>query len=179
MSKPSIGSLDFSIVRDLRTREGLTQEELAQRAGLSTSALSKFERNQNPVELETLYRIARAFHLSASDLLSLAESVAVHPKSITRYCSGPFQFEKLSYQGIDCFHATAKAGGSLQKPEAHGDEFEICWVRQGRVQISLSHETHELGPGQALKFDAIIAHTYEILEDAELTIIHLTKSHRF
>ena len=30
-----------------------------------------------------------------------------------------------------------------------------------------------------VKFDAMLEHTYEILEDAELTIVHLTKQHRF
>lgn len=179
MQPSPIATFDFSIVRQLRKREGLTLEELSQRSGLSISVLSKLERNQNLVELETLYRLARAFRLSASDLLSLAESVSAHPKPVERYRSGPFHFEKLSYQGIDCFHAIATAGGTLNKPEAHGDEFEICWVRAGRIRITLSHEHHELGPGEALKFDAALEHTYEILEDAELTIIHITKSHRF
>jgi len=179
MQSASIKSLDFSVVRSLRRREGLTLEELSRRSGLSISVLSKLERNQNLVELETLYRLARAFGLSASDLLSLAESVAAHPKTGKRYTSGPFEFEKISYQGIDCFHATAGAGGTLSKPEAHGDDLEICWVHTGRIRITLTHEQHELGPGQALKFDAALEHTYEILEDAALTIIHLTKSHRF
>lgn len=176
---PAINHLDFSIVRDLRKREGLTLEELSRRCGLSVSVLSKLERNQNLVELETLYRLARAFDLSASDLLALAESVSAHRKTAERYRSGPFDFEKVAFQGIDCFHATARSGESLSHPEAHGDEFEICWVLRGRVRISLPRETHELSAGEALKFDAILEHTYEILDDAELTIVHLTKPHRF
>ncbi len=175
----AISHLDFGIVRQLRKREGLTLEDLSKRSGISISVLSKLERNQNLVELETLYRLARAFDLAASDLLSLAESVSAHRKQAEHYRSGPFEFEKVSYQGIDCFHATAKAGGSLSHPEAHGDEFEICWVLRGRVRVSLPRETHELSAGEALKFDAILEHTYEILEDAELTIVHLTKQHRF
>ncbi len=179
MQSHSIEALDFSVVRQLRKSKGLTLDELSKRSGLSISVLSKLERNQNLVELETLYRLARAFGLSATDLLSLAESVAAHSKSVECYQSGPFEFEKLSYQGIDCFHATASAGGTLSKPEAHGDEYEFCWVRSGRVRITLALEHHNLGPGEALKFDAALEHTYEIIEDAELNIIHLTKAHRF
>lgn len=179
MSDGTISQLDFGIVRDLRKREGLTLGELSKRSGLSISVLSKLERNQNLVELETLYRLARAFHLSASDLLSLAESVSAHRKQAERYTSGPFEFEKVAFQGLDCFHATARTGESLTHPEAHGDEFEICWVLKGRIRIALPSESHELSAGEALKFDAILDHTYEILEDAELTIIHLTKQHRF
>ncbi|BCX46719.1 transcriptional regulator, XRE family protein [Haloferula helveola] len=172
-------SLDFSVIRDLRKQAGLTLQQVSDRSGLSIASLSKLERNQNLVELETLHRLARVFGLSASDLLSLAESPTAHRKTVHRYRSGPFDFEKIAFQGVDLFHATATAGGSLQHPEAHGDDYEICWVRSGRVHIAFSHEQHTLGPGEALKFDAVLPHTYEILEDAELIIAHLTKTHRF
>ena len=179
MATAPIQSLDFSIVRQMRKQAGMTLEKLSEKSGLSVSVLSKLERNQNLVELETLYRLARAFSLSASELLSLAESTAAHLKESESYQSGPFEFEKLSYQGVDVFHATAHAGDSLSTPEAHGDEFEVCWVRTGRVRVSFPHETHDLAAGQALKFDAVIEHTYHILEDSELVIVHLTKEHRF
>lgn len=172
-------SLDFSVIRELRKQAGLTLQQVSGRSGLSVASLSKLERNQNLVELGTLHRLARVFGLSASDLLSLAESPTAHRKSVERYHSGPFDFEKIAYQGVELFHATARAGDSLQHPEAHGDDHEICWVRKGRVHIAFSHEQHTLDAGDALRFDAVLPHTYEILEDAELVIVHLTKTHRF
>lgn len=179
MKESPITALDFSIVRELRKQKGLTLEGLSEISGLSVSVLSKLERNQNLMEMETLFRLARAFRLSASELLALAESSSAHLKTAEKYKSGPFQFEKLSYQGIDCFHATAKAGDSLKHPEAHGDEFEVCWVRSGVLQVTFPHEQHFLVGGQAIKFDAAIEHAYEILEDCVLSITHLKKSHRF
>lgn len=172
-------TLDFSIVRDLRKRSGMTLEDVSKKSGVSIAGLSKLERNQTMVELDTLYRLARVFGLSASDLLNLAESCSAHLKTAASYASGPFEFDKISFKGIDCFRATAKAGGNLFKPEAHGDEFEICWVIKGRIQIKLPRESHILTAGQALKFDAALHHTYEILEDTEITILHLEKTHRF
>ena len=171
--------IDFSVLRDVRKQAGMTLEELARRSKLSIASLSKLERNQSMVGLDTLFRIARVFGLSASDLLSLAESRTAHIKTIERYQSGPFDFEKLSWQGVELFHASAKVGHSLKHPEAHGDEHEICWVRKGRVHIAFSHEEHTLNPGEAIKFDAVLPHIYEIIEDAELIIAHLTKTHRF
>ena len=172
-------SLDFSVIRDLRKQSGLTLQKVSDQSGLSVASLSKLERNQNLVELETLHRLARVFGLSASDLLSLAENPTAHRKKAVHYRSGPFDFEKISYQGVEVFQATAAAGDSLTHPEAHGDDYEICWVRKGRVHIAFSHEQHTLKAGEALKFDAVLPHTYQILADAELTIIHLTKTHRF
>ena len=176
---PSEHTLDFSIVRDLRKRAGMTLDDVSKQSGVSIAGLSKLERNQNMIELDTLYRLARVFGLSATDLLNLAESCSAHCKTAETYTSGPFDFERVGFKGIDCFYATAKAGETLSKPEAHGDEFEICWVRKGSVQITLPREQHTLTPGQALKFDAALPHSYEILEDSEMTIIHLEKTHRF
>jgi transcriptional regulator with XRE-family HTH domain len=171
--------LDFSIVRELRKRAGLTLSEVAERAGLSIPVVSKLERNQTRCELDTLYRIARVFGLTASDLLGLAEDCTAQAGTVRTYNSGPFTFEQLRFRGVTGFYGTAKAGESLSKPEAHGDEIEICWVRKGRIRIQLPREQHTLGAGEAVKFDAVLEHTYEILEDAELIIIHLTKTHRF
>lgn len=176
---PNELTLDFSVVRDLRKRAGMTLEDVSQKSGVSIAGLSKLERNQNMIELDTLYRLARVFGLSATDLLNLAESCSAHCKDAESYTSGPFDFQKISFKGIDCFQATAKQGGNLTKPEAHGDEFEICWLRSGSIRITLPRETHLLKPGQALKFDAALAHSYEILEDSEVTILHLEKTHRF
>ena len=176
---PNEHTLDFSIVRDLRKRAGMTLEAVSEKSGISIAGLSKLERNQNMIELDTLYSLARVFGLSATDLLNLAESCSAHCKNAESYTSGPFDFEKISFKGIDCFQAKAKAGDSLSKPEAHGDEFEVCWLRTGSISISLPREQHTLTPGQALKFDAALPHSYEILEDSEMTILHLEKTHRF
>lgn len=176
---PNELTLDFSIVRELRKRAGMTLEDVSKKSGVSMAGLSKLERNQNMIELDTLYRLSRVFGLSATDLLQLAESCSAHLKNAEKYTSGPFDFERVSFKGIDCFHAKAKAGERLSKPEAHGDEFEICWLRKGNIQINLPREQHNLKPGEALKFDAALEHTYEILEDSEMEIIHLEKTHRF
>ncbi|WP_411845227.1 XRE family transcriptional regulator [Roseibacillus persicicus] len=179
MSNAPINALDFSVVRELRKQSGLTLEGLSEKSGLSISVLSKLERNQNLMEMETLFKLARAFNLAASDLLSLAESASAHLKNAEEYESGPFHFEKVSYQGIDCFYATADEGQSLKHPEAHGDELEICWVRKGMVRVEFPHEQHVLAAGQSVKFDAVLEHSYHVLENSELVIIHLLKEQRF
>jgi len=171
--------LDFSIVRQLRKRKGLTLEDVSKRSGLSVAVLSKIERNQTRAELETLFRLAKVFGLSAADLLSLAESRTATPIEEDRYHSGPFDFSHIEFKGIHCYSARARAGEALSNPEAHGNDLEICWVRTGEMMIHLPGERHQLGQGQALKFDAALPHRYEIISDSEMIIIHLEKPNRF
>ena len=64
---------DFRILRDLRKRAGLSIAELSARCGVAASVISRLERNQSVGEVSTLYRIARVFGLTLSDLIALVE----------------------------------------------------------------------------------------------------------
>ncbi len=174
-----MGMFDFSILRELRKREGLTLEEVGARSGLSIAVISRLERNQTSAELETLYKLGRVFGMSASDLLGLAESRLAHRKGEERYRSDGFQFRTIRYANLACFFGEAKAGARIRKPEIHHDDHETCWVISGRVRVTLPHETVELAAGDSLQFDAIQEHTYEALVDSQLILVHVKKGMRY
>lgn len=56
-------------VREIRVSRGLSQETLAHEAGLDRSYMGGVERGERNVSLDNIYRIARALHTNASDLL--------------------------------------------------------------------------------------------------------------
>ncbi len=176
---PNPSPYDFSVLRDLRHRDGMTIQNVSEKAGVSPAVISKLERNVTTAELETLFRLARVFGLSATDLLSLAESRTAHKIRAREYTSGSFFFQKVSYANIECFHGFARKGGQVSRPEIHHDDYEVCWVLKGGVRIRLPRETHDLAPGDALQFDAVLDHSYEALSDCEVLILHLTKPKRF
>ena len=68
---------------------------------------------------------------------------------------------------------------TLSKPQLHSDDFETCWLRRGKLRIILPNETCLLEPGMSVQFDALLPHTYEVLEDCEVFIVHLKKGNRF
>lgn len=170
---------DFSVMREIRKREGLTLEEVAGRAQLSIAVLSRLERNQTSAELETLYKLARVFGMSAADLLSLAEARMAHRKTEENYCSGGFEFRLVRYANVTCYIGSAPQGAHIRKPEIHHDDHETCWVLEGRIRIILPHEVCELGPGESLQFDAIQEHSYEAIESSRLILIHSKKQNRY
>jgi transcriptional regulator with XRE-family HTH domain len=176
---PSVPVFDFSILRDLRKREGLTLADMSRQTGVSTSVISKLERNRTQAELETLYKLSRVFGISATDLLSLAESRIAHRKTSVEYASDEFLFRRVRYANLTCLHGTARAGGTVSRPEVHRDDYEVCWVLKGTVRITLPDEQYDLQEGEALQFDAILEHTYQALADCEIVILHLTKGNRF
>jgi len=172
-------SFDFSVVRDLRKRAGLTLADVCERSGLSPSVLSKLERNQTAAELETLFRISRVFNLNTTDLISLAEQQTAQRANDTQYNNGYFYFKRIQYSNLQAFHGTAFAGSAVTRPDIHANNYEVCWVLKGALRIQLPKETHELRAGDSLQFDGVLEHTYEALEDSEFFIIHLKKGKRF
>ncbi len=170
---------DFRILRELRKSHSLSIAELSEQSGVSASVISKLERNQTKAELDTLYRLARVFRLSLADLISLAENQAPHQVNEETYRSGDFTFHRVSYGNMRCMHGFARKSTTLSKPQLHSDDFETCWLLRGKLRILLPNETCQLDPGMSVQFDALLPHTYEVLEDCEVFIVHLKKGNRF
>jgi len=61
----------------LRTRRGLTQEQLAVTAGLSRTFLTRLELGQNDPSLSTLVRLAKALRVSVMELLGESVSASL------------------------------------------------------------------------------------------------------
>jgi len=60
-------------IRTLRQDMGLTQEELAEKAGLHISYIGSVERGERNLTLQSIHKIAAALNFSLSDLFSLVE----------------------------------------------------------------------------------------------------------
>jgi transcriptional regulator with XRE-family HTH domain len=173
------GMYDFTILRDLRKREGWTIADLSARTRVSPAVISKLERNQTSAELSTLFYLSRAFGMNATDLLMLAESRTAHRSAESNHRSGAFTFREIRYGNIRALLGEAKAGGHVSNPEIHQDDLEVCWVLRGTVRVQLPREQPVLKAGECVQFDAILEHSYEVIEDCQLLIMHLKKGKRF
>ena len=60
---------------ELRKKNGLSQEELADKLGLSRQAVSKWERAESSPDTDNLICLAKLYNVSLDDLLNTDESV--------------------------------------------------------------------------------------------------------
>ena len=62
-----------------REAAGLTQATLAEKIGISTAFVSRVERGQKKMKVETLYATAKVLNVSVDALLAIATGVSTVP----------------------------------------------------------------------------------------------------
>jgi transcriptional regulator with XRE-family HTH domain len=62
-------------IRQIRHREGLTQEELAANAGLHFTFISRIERGERDPSWSSVQSVARGLSVSVLELVALAERI--------------------------------------------------------------------------------------------------------
>jgi len=73
-SSDQLYSIMGKLIRTERERAKLTQDELAQRVGLTRTSISNIEGGRQKIQVHTLYAIAEALHVSADTLLPLTDT---------------------------------------------------------------------------------------------------------
>lgn len=156
---------DFSILRELRKKRKLTINTLSQLCGVSYVALSKLERNQGNPQLKTLDRISRALGIATHNLLALAEHK--HPTQTTQNTCRFLETAECRHVDLDgtrILCVTAPQGAKGWAAEFHRDDYERCFVLDGRVKITIHGTDYVLGAGDALAWDCLFDHNYEVLQ---------------
>ena len=79
MDNEKIGKL----IRELRRRDNLTQEQLADMVGVGFRAVSKWERGINAPDISNMYELCKIFNITKDELLSgeLKEKDNINPKN--------------------------------------------------------------------------------------------------
>ena len=170
---------NFQCLRSLRKQHGMTIEALAKKSGVSFALISKLERNRANPSLGTLEQLARAMSISATELVSLAEPRTRETRRAETYKIDGLNLNRASYKNASVLSVAAPAGKRLSRPEIHADDYEVVFVLKGQIRLSTTLGDFVLKAAEAMQFDAVFAHTYEVLKDCELTILHLKKEKRF
>lgn len=154
-------------VRELRERQGLSLRALAERCGLSGTAISQIERGETSPTVSSLHLLATALGVSIADLFrddGQAAAVFVRPAERLRTMSNGVVMESLGiglpYQQLEPFMVTLEVGaGNADQPVTHaGEEFVHCLG--GQVDYHVDGRAYRLEPGDSLLFLAARPHFF-------------------
>ena len=168
-----------SRLRDLRNGRGWTLEELSERSGLSKPFLSRLEGGDRQPSIAAVLTLGRVYGVSLAELF---DPPTVEPCVIVRKDEASVQqgeglrYAALSngqrFTNLQPIRLTVQARRSGDERYQHEGE-EWLYVLQGRLQILLGDQKHELGPGDSAHFDSRIPHRLLALggKDAELILV--------
>jgi DNA-binding XRE family transcriptional regulator len=147
-------------LREERTRAGLTLEQLAQRADLSTAHLSRLESGDRQPSVAALISLSRALGVSMSTLLGERRGVpamaAYPPEGVTHEANGLTIAPCSGFPGsstLEALQIRISADRAPSEPARHRGE-EWIYVVQGQLRLEFDGQVHLLDAGSTVHFDA-------------------------
>ena len=152
-------------IRAERLRQNLTLAQLAERTGLSASALSQIERGITDPSIGSLRRIAAALQVPFFQFLLERESPnPVVRKSERRTISFPnrtMQYQLLTPNLRGPFEVLAMdlAPGAASGEDALGHDSEECMlILRGRVEVEVAGASYVLNAGDSISIQRNAPH---------------------
>lgn len=161
---PDVGSQ----IRRLREQRGLSQRALAELCDLSPNAISLIERGASSPSVSTLHRLATALKVPITALFEgqdhkvelLLSRAGRRPYSGTANVLLESLGSGLENQMLEPFVVTLKPGADSGSQSMVHDGHELVYCLQGIVEYEVAGEQHRLAAGDALLFEARLAHCW-------------------
>lgn len=166
---PELDALVGENVRELRTQRGYTLDVLAGISGVGRQTLGQIELGRTVPSLGTLWKIARAFDVPFSVLLSRPTSgltQVIRQAQAKRLVSADGRFSSRALfpfgdKGKVEFYELWIAGYGREDADAHAPGTrENLVVTSGRLVLEIGKERYELAKGDAIVFVADVPHAY-------------------
>lgn len=158
-------------VREARSQQGLTLDELASAAGISRATLSNLERGEHSPSLNAATDVARALGVSLAQLLGEEErrptvTIPVRERLVFRDERTGIDRQLLSPafagRGIEWIRVTLPPGAAtdgLQPYHPAIDKYVL--VEAGSLRMVVGATSHLLATGDAFYFRADVIHRFE------------------
>jgi len=167
-ANPSSESIDERVrrrLRELRLEQGLTLQQVSERANIDISMLSRLESGKRRLALDHIPGLAAALRVSADDLLGSA------PASDPRVRGEP-----ITRDGLTMWPLTNRAAGGLRtfkiritsrrrrpppRTELRVHEgHDWMYVLDGRMRLILGEQDLIVEPGEAVEFSTNTPHWF-------------------
>jgi DNA-binding transcriptional MerR regulator/quercetin dioxygenase-like cupin family protein len=165
-------------LRALRTRQGLSLADVAERTGLSISFLSAVERGQASISLGNLFKLADAYGTTVPGLNPAhrrEQRTMLHPADRPRFVAnhGLVVIEDLLTRpgALEAQRIEIQPGGGSEEPYAHPGE-EFIYILAGQLTFWLDEREHYcLQAGDSLSFFSTQLHRWRNDGDTPTTVL--------
>ncbi|MDA0169099.1 XRE family transcriptional regulator [Solirubrobacter taibaiensis] len=155
-------------LRELRAEQGLTLQQVAERANLDISTLSRLESGKRRLALDHLPGLAAALGVKADDLLGTAPApdprVRARPVKMGAMTAWPLT-NRGAAGGLQAFKLLVPANTGEPPDELPVHEgHDWIYVLSGRLRLRLGDEDFVIEPGEAVEFSTWTPHWFGAVE---------------
>ena len=155
-------------LRAVRTMYGLSQRELAKRAGVTNGLISLIEQNRVSPSVSSLKKVLEGIPMSLAEFFTLdlggsptvffarEELTEIGDKSVSLRLVAARRPNRAMALLHESYAPGADTGSDMLRHE--GEEGGI--VVSGRIELTVGGETRVLGPGDAYYFSSAIPHRF-------------------
>lgn len=157
-------------IRELRTQQGLTLDELAERSNVSRAMLSKVERGETNPTLVVAVRVAVALGLTTAQLIGVEErkqAIKVPKNRHISFVDPDTGFERQlfpAFEGrpLEFLRLVIPEGASSGDLLAHSIGFvKYIIMEQGRLRVVVGSQDYILDGGDLFFFAADLPHRFD------------------
>ncbi|MEJ2066508.1 MAG: XRE family transcriptional regulator [Deltaproteobacteria bacterium] len=147
-------------IRNLRQSSNLTQEELAERAGLTKGFISQIERDLTSISLDSLIQLLEALDENISDFFREASAEKIVYREQDRVPIEKERIEKFELlvpgatnRRFEPVLLTLEQGQATPQERPHEGE-EFGYVIRGKIDLRFGKEILQLKKGECFYFSA-------------------------
>jgi transcriptional regulator with XRE-family HTH domain len=155
-------------LKSLRTRHGLSQRQLALRAGVSNATVSLIENGRTDPSLGLLKRILDALGVSFAEFFSTpgaaAEKYFFSREELREIGSGPISYRQVGGDLLDSklqiLHERYRPGADTGQSMLSHEAEEGGIVLHGRLEVTVADQVRTLAAGDAYRFNSRLPHRF-------------------
>ncbi|WP_237568654.1 helix-turn-helix domain-containing protein [Mycolicibacterium lacusdiani] len=155
-------------LRELRTQHGLTLEDVATRADIDVSTLSRLESGKRRLALDHLPRLASALSVTTDELMRAPEAEDPRVRGASHTAHGVTYWPLTRGGPAGGLHAfKIRVGARRRTPPDElpvHDGQEWLYVLSGKLRLLLGDRDFTIEPGEAVEFSTWTPHWFGVVD---------------
>ncbi len=161
---PDIGAR----LRAIREDQGISQRELARRAGVTNATISLIEKNKSSPSVSSLKKVLDGIPMTLAEFFALElppeDQIFFRENELPEISEGQVTFRQLggdkNRQKLQILRERYDPGADTGETMLSHESEEGGVVLSGRIEITVGDQRRVLGPGDAYYFDSRIPHRF-------------------
>lgn len=174
--------MDFDLgsrLRAVREMQGLSQRELAKRAGVTNGTISLIEQNRVSPSLSSLKKVLDGIPMSLADFFALEAAprlkIFFARDELLEIGGGKISYRQVGRdvagRALQILHERYAPGADTGKAMLRHEAEEGGVVMRGRLEVTVGDQRRVLEPGEAYYFDSRLPHRFRNVGDEPCEVV--------